>query len=416
MREGNMVKQPFKGIRICDVSQNWSGPYCTAYLGGLGAEVIKVESIQHPDTFRFGNLVSDFWWEKYAAWLCTNLNKYSLTLDLNRPKGKELFKKLVKVSDIVIENFTPRVMEHFGLHYPELKKIKDDIIMASLQGYGQSGPWRDYASFGIAFEQAGGTAYITGYPGERPQNIGGSADIIAGMHAAFAIQAALEYRRHTGKGQFIEISQSELLTRFLGAPIIDYSLNKRVWTRIGNRHPFRAPHGVYRCKGQDMWVVISVSSDEEWNAFCKAIGKPNLVQDDKYSTSNSRWKNQDSLDKLIEAWTIDKDRYDVMTILQNAGVAAGAVTIAAQLHSEPQLKDRGFYQQVHRDIIGTQLYRSWPIKFSETNIQMRPAPKLGEHNNYVLETILGVSKSEIDQLEKDQIIGTLPLGETRMGL
>jgi len=411
-----MSKQPFEGIRICDLSQNWSGPYCTAYLGGLGAEVIKVESIQHPDTFRFGNLVSELWWEVYAAWNCTNLNKYDVTLDLNNPKGKELFKELVKVSDIVIENFTPRVMENFGLNYPALKELKNDIIMVSLQGYGQSGPWRDYASFGIAFEQSGGMAYLTGYTDGPPQNLGGSADIIAGTHAAFAIQAALEYRRRTGKGQFIEIAQAELLTRFLGTPLIDYSLNKRVWGRLGNRNPFMAPHGVYRCKGQDMWMVISISSDKEWNAFCRAIGKPELAQDERFSTLLNRWRNQDVLDKLIEAWTVELDRYDAMTILQKAGVAAGAVTIADKLQHEPQLKDRGFYQEVTRDIIGTQIYPRWPIRLTETDIKMRPAPKLGEHNNYVLETILGLSKPEIEELEKNQIIGTTPIGERERGL
>jgi crotonobetainyl-CoA:carnitine CoA-transferase CaiB-like acyl-CoA transferase len=411
-----MAKQPFEGIRICDLSQNWSGPYCTAYLGGLGAEVIKVESIQHPDTFRFGNLVSENWWEAYAAWNCTNLNKYDVTLDLNNPVGKELFKKLVKVSDIVIENFTPRVMENFGLHYQALKELKNDIIMVSLQGYGQSGPWRDYASFGIAFEQSGGMAYLTGYTDGPPQNLGGSADVVAGTHAAFAIQAALEYRRRTGKGQFIEIAQAELLTRYLGAPLIDFVLNNRVWGRLGNRNPFMAPHGIYRCKGHDMWVAISVSSDKEWSAFSHAIGKSELAQDERFSTVINRYRNQDDLDKIIGAWTLEKDRYDVMTLLQKAGVAAGAVVIADKLHQEPQLKDRGFYQEVTRDIIGTQIYPRWPIRFTETDIKMRAAPKLGEHNNYVLGTILGLSKPEIEQLEKDQIIGTLPLGERKMGL
>jgi crotonobetainyl-CoA:carnitine CoA-transferase CaiB-like acyl-CoA transferase len=411
-----MSKQPFEGIRICDLSQNWSGPYCTAYMGGLGAEVIKVESIQHPDTFRFGNLVSENWWEVYAPWNCTNLNKYDVTLDLNNTKGKELFKELVKVSDIVIENFTPRVMENFGLHYPVLKELKNDIIMVSMQGYGQSGPWRDYASFGVAFEQSGGVAYLTGYSDGSPLNLGGTADVIAGMHAAFAIQTALEYRRRTGKGQFIEIAQAEMLTRFLGAPIIDFSLNKRVWGRMGNRHPFMAPHGVYCCKGQDMWVAISIYSDEEWDAFCRAIGKPDLAQDDRYSTLINRWKNQDALNKIIETWTIERDRYEAMTILQNAGVAAGAVTVPDKLQHEPHLKDRGFFQELTRDIIGTQLYPRWPIRFSETPIKMRPAPKLGEHNNYVLGTILGLSKPEIDDLEKNEIIGTIPLGTRERGL
>ena len=411
-----MPKQPFEGIRICDLSQNWSGPYCTAYFGGLGAEVIKIESIQHPDSFRFGNLVSDLWWEVYAPWNCTNLNKYGITLDLNNPRGKELFKELVKVSDVVIENFSSRVMENFELNYPVLKEVKNDIIMVSMQGYGQSGPWRDYASFGIAFEQSSGMAYLTGYVGGSPQNLGGSADPIAGVHASFAIQAALEYRRRTGKGQFIEIAQAELLTRLLGAALIDYSLNKRVWGRLGNRDPFKAPHGVYRCKGEDMWVAISISSDKEWAAFCQVMGKPELAQDERFSTLPKRWGNQDALDKLIETWTVEHDRYEAMTILQKAGVAAGALTVADKLQHEPHLKDRGFFQELPRDIIGTQIYPGWPVRFTETSIKMRPAPKLGEHNDYVLGKILGLSKSEIEELEKNKIIGTTPLGTGSRGL
>lgn len=404
-----MPKQPFEGIRICDLSQNWSGPYCAAYLGGMGAEVIKVESIQHPDSFRFGNMVSDLWWEVYAPWNCTNVNKYGITLDLNNPRGIELFKKLVEVSDIVIENFSSRVMENFKLTYPVLKELKPDIIMVSMPGYGLSGPWRDYAGFGLAFEQSSGLAYLTGYANGSPQNLGGSADPIAGMHAAFAIQAALEYRRRTGKGQFIEIAQAELLTRLLGTALIDYSLNKRIWGRMGNRDAVKAPHGVYRCKGEDMWVVISISSDKEWSDFCQAIGKPELARDERFSTLLNRWGNQDALDKLIEAWTLEHDRYEAMTILQNAGVAAGAVTIPDRLQHEPHLKDRRFFQELTRDIIGTQLYPRWPMVFSETPIGMRPAPKLGEHNHYVLGSILGLSKVEIEALEKQQVIGTTPL-------
>lgn len=404
-----MPKQPFEGIRICDLSQNWSGPYCAAYLGGMGAEVIKVESIQHPDSFRFGNLVSDLWWEVYAPWNCTNVNKYGITLDLNNPRGIELFKELAKVSDVVIENFSSRVMENFKLTYPILKEVNPDIIMVSMPGYGLSGPWRDYAGFGLAFEQSSGLAYLTGYADESPQNLGGSADPIAGMHAAFAIQAALEYRRRTGKGQFIEIAQAELLTRLLGVAIIDFSLNKRVWGRLGNRDVVKAPHGVYRCRGEDMWVAISVSSDKEWSAFCQAIGKPELARDERFSTLLNRWRNQDALDKIIEAWTLEHDRYEAMTILQKSGVAAGAVTVPDKLQHEPHLKDRGFFQELTRDIIGTQLYPRWPIMFSETPLVMRPAPKLGEHNHYVLSAILGLSRVEIEALEKQQVIGTTPL-------
>jgi len=405
-----MSNLPLEGIRICDLSTVWSGPFCTAYLGGMGAEVIKVESIQHPDSFRFGTAVFDGWWEAYGPWNCTNVNKYSITLDLNKTQGVELFKELVRVSDVVIENFTTRVMRNFNLTYQVLKGIKPDLIMVSVPGYGMTGPWQDHAGYGIAFEQTSGLAYLTGYTDGPPQNMGGAADPIVGMQAAFAIQVALEHRRRTGEGQLIDVSQIETLTCLLGVPMLDYCMNKRIWGRLGNRDPVMAPHGVYPCKGEDMWLSIAISSDEEWKALCQAIGNPGLAKDERFSTPLNRWKNQDALDKLIEKWTLEHDYYEAMTILQKARVAAGAVASPETLNEEPHFKERGFFQELSRDIVGTQLYPTWPLRFSETPLEMRPAPKLGEHNEYVLGTILGLSKVEIEELEKGQIIGTKPIG------
>jgi len=405
-----MSKSPLEGIRICDLSTIWSGPFCTAYLGGMGAEVIKVESIQRPDSFRFGTPVFDNCWEAYGPWNCTNVNKYSITLDLNKPRGVELFKKLVSVSDVVIENFTTRVMKNFNLTYQVLREIRPDLIMVSAPGYGMTGPWHDHAGYGIAFEQTAGLAYLTGYTDGPPQNLGGAADPIVGMHAAFAILVALEHRRRTGEGQLIDVSQIEALTCLLGVPLADYSMNKRVWGRLGNRDPVMAPHGVYPCKGEDIWLAIAISSDEEWEALCQAIGNPELAGDERFSTLPNRWRNQDSLDKLIAEWTLEHDCYEAMTILQKAGVAAGAVAAPDTLYEEPHFKEREFFQELSRDIVGTQLYPTWPLRFSETPLRMRPAPKLGEHNEYVLGTILGLSKVEIEELENGQIIGTQPLG------
>ncbi|MFC2058479.1 CaiB/BaiF CoA transferase family protein [Chloroflexota bacterium] len=400
---------PLEGIRICDLSTWWSGPLCTAYLGGLGAEVIKVESIQRPDGYRFGLTVFDQWWEANGAWNSINMNKYAITLDLNNPKGVELFKKLVGVSDVIVENYTPRVMEAFGLTYPVLKEITPDIIMLSMPAYGLTGPWRDYAGFAFAFEQASGLAYLTGYADGTPQNLGGAADPIAGMHAALAILAALEYRRRTGEGQHIEMSQAETLTCLLGQAVMDYSMNERVWERMGNRDPAMAPHGVYRCKGMDKWVAISISSDAEWKSFCQIIGNPQLAQDERFAVIIDRFRNQDELDKLVESWTIQHDQYEAMDILQRAGIAAGAVIVPHDANDEPHFKKREFFQELTRDVVGTQPYPKSPIRLSKTPVMMRPSPKLGEHNDYVLGTILGLSKYAIKELKKEQIIGTVPL-------
>jgi len=376
----------------------------------MGAEVIKIESIQHPDSFRFGTQLFDNCWEIYGPWNCTNINKYGITIDLNNPKGIELFKKLVSVSDVVIENYTTRVMKNFNLTYDVLKNVGPGLIMVSVPGYGTTGPWQDHAGYGIAFEQTSGLAYITGYADGPPQNIGGAADPIVGMHAAFAILLALEHRRRTGEGQFIDISQIETLTCLLGVPIIDYGTNKRIWGRLGNKDQVMAPHGVYPCKGNDRWLAIAVSSEEEWKALCRAIGNQELAYDERFSSLPARHKNQDILDKLISKWTLEHDHYEAMTILQKAGVAAGATVMSQTLHEEPHFKERGFFQELSRDIVGTQLYPTWPFRFSETPFKIRPAPKLGEHNEYVFKAILGLSEVEIGKLEKEQVIGTQPMG------
>jgi crotonobetainyl-CoA:carnitine CoA-transferase CaiB-like acyl-CoA transferase len=327
----------------------------------------------------------------------------------------ELFKELLKESDVVIDNFPPRVMENFNLTYPEIKKLKEDIIMASLPGYGLTGPWRDYQGFGFAFEQSSGLASLTGYPDGRPIILGGAADPIVGTHTAFAIQAALEYRRRTGKGQFIEISQLEALTGLMGPAVTDYVMNKRVWSRRGNRNPAMAPHNIYRCRENETWVVIAVQFDDEWQALCNATGNPEWIQDERFSTFEGRITNQDELDGLIGEWTMQHDPYEVMHILQKAGVPAGAVTDSLMLLKEPNLTERGFWIELDRAVVGIQKYTAYPIKFSDTPIAYRPAPTLGEHNAYVLGDILGLTTNEIEKLEKDQIIGTEPL-HTGLGL
>jgi crotonobetainyl-CoA:carnitine CoA-transferase CaiB-like acyl-CoA transferase len=402
-------KRPFEGVIILDLSFFWAGPYATSYLGSLGAEVIKIESIQRPDSYRFGTVPADLYWEKSGMWNCTNTNKYGLTLDLTNPRGIELFKELVKVSDIVIDSFPPRVMKNFGLTYDVLKQVKANIIVVSLPGYGLTGPWSDYIGFGLAFEQSSGLAYITGYKDGHPLVLGGAADPIAGMHAVFAIQAALEHRRKTGKGQLIDVSQTEVFTNFMGPAVIDYSMNKRVWERMGNEDPAMAPHVVLPCKRPDSWVAIAVATDDEWKVLCKVIGKPELAEDEKFATLKERWENQEELTGIMGGWTRERMPYEVMEVLQKAGIAAGAVNPPDVLLEEPQLQNRGYFFELERDIVGKQPYYGFPVKFSETKMKMRPAPKLGEHNNYVLGKILKLSKEEITELEKNQIIGDSPL-------
>ncbi len=409
---------PLEGIRVTDATNSWSGPYTANLLANLGAEVIKVESIQYLDTWRAGGVAllgaAETRWERSPLWNSVNTDKLGITLDLTRPRGAEIFKELVKISDIVVENYTPRVMKNFGLDYPILKEVHPRVIMISLPAHGLTGPWKDYPGYAASIEQMAGIPQLTGYPDGPPKMSGtGFTDAVSGTNGMMAVMFALLYRQMTGKGQYIDLSQIEASTSMIGDAIVDYSMNKRVQPRRGNRHPFVAPHGYYRCKGEDLWVGIAVSSDEEWQQFGKAIGESPWTKEERFADSLSRWHNQDELDRLVEEWTLQHDHYQVMNALQKAGVAAGAVLTSAELLTDPHLKERGTFQTIDRAIVGTHTYPvpSAPEKLSKAPVTIRrPAPILGEHNSYVLKELLGMSEEEIVTLTDDQIIGNTPLG------
>jgi len=402
---------PFEGIRITDFGQFWAAPYATGYLASLGAEVIKVESIQRPDTYRFGPKITDDSWEKFAHFNTINVSKLGVTLDLTNPRGIELAKELIKISDVVVDNYSPRVMKNFGLDYDELRKVKPDIIVASLPSYGLTGPWADYVGFAPAFEQASGHASLSGYKDDDMRFlIGGSADPIAGTHAAFAILAALEYRRKTGNGQLIDISQVEACTTLLGPAILDYSMNNRIQGPMGNEDPAMAPHGIFPCKENDTWIAIAIETDADWKVLCRILGRSELADDQNFSNLNERWINQEKLKDIISEWTKKYTPYEAMKTLQNAGIPAGAVNKYWETHEDPHLQDRDYFYKMERAFIpGKQIYNSWPAKFSATKMEYRPAPTLGEHNDYVLSKILKLSKDEIDKLKEENVIGNKPI-------
>jgi len=398
----------------------FAGPFATRLLADMGAEVIKVESIQALDGWRGGITMpeSERPWETAATFNSVNHNKYDVTLDLNHPKGVEIFKRLVELSDVVVENYTPRVMDNFGLAYVALRDINPTLIMLSMPGYGTTGPIKDYVAFAFLIEEMSGITQITGYPDSPPMLMGASqADSLAGLFGAFAILTALEHRRKTGKGQYIDLSQLEALTTLMAEPIIDFSMNKRLWSHQGNRDFSMAPHGCYRCKGEDEWVTIAVSSDDEWARFCEAIGKSELVYDKRFSNSLSRWEHQDVLDILIEEWTSELDKCEVMHTLQEAGVASGAVLSQADLLTDPHLKDRDFFVEMTRAEVGTHRYPGLYAKLSRTPGIIRwPSPTLGQHNTYVLEELLGMSKEEIAQLSRENVIGNVPMVQRKRNI
>jgi len=408
-----MAGMALEGLSILDVSQAISLPAGTKLLADCGAEVIKVESAVHLDPCRLASFVDSDpgkkYWERGTAYLTANPNKRSLVLALDKPRGREIFKELVKVSDVVTENFSPRVMRNFGLDYPVLKEIKEDLIMVSSSGFGHTGPWRDYVSYGYSMEPMSGISQVTSYPDRPPlRSFHAYNDWLGALYCMVLIVSALEYWRRTGKGLYVDFSQYEAGVCAVAESIMEFTMNGRVQARRGNRHSSMAPHGCYRC---DRWAAIAVSSDEEWRALCRVMGNPPWTADERFSDQLNRWLNQDELDPLIEEWTRTRDCYEVMHTLQAAGGAAGAVLDNRDFPLDPHVKARDFFWVATRAETGTRpCYGSWQ-KLSKTPPALRmAAPTLGEYNEQILSELLGLSKQEIDDLAGENIIATAPPG------
>ncbi len=411
------------GVRVLDLTRVWSGPLAGRILADLGAEVIHITgrvtvigADYPPELAKIlavfpDNDPGERPWNRTSSNNDFHRNKLGITLELNTPEGIDIFKRLVKVSDVVLENYSPRVMPNFGLDYPVLTRINPAVILCSMPGYGATGPYRDWVSYGTNLDPASGLASLMGYPGQEAHMSGNAyPDPAAALHAAGAILTALFHQRRTGRGQYIDLSQAESATCLLGEAVLGYALNGKIPPRLGNRHPFRAPQGCYKCKGHDKWVVVAVFTDEEWKSLCQVMDKPDLAYDPRFADSSSRYENHDTLDELIEAWTSRYTHLEAMQLLQEAGVPAGAVLNAAELLANEHLNERGFFVEIDHPEVGPRKYTALPIKFSRTPAKPgRPAPCLGEHNEYVLSKILGLSKEEIAQLEAKGIIGHQPV-------
>ena len=391
------MEKALQHLRVIDFTWVLAGPFATRILADYGAEVIKVQS----KVTTGGTELNTSGY--FNTW---NRNKLSITLNLSKPQGVELAKKLVQISDVLIENFSPRVMRNWGLDYDTLRGIKPDLIMLSMSGMGQTGPWRDYTAFGATIQAFSGMTYLTTFPGRSPLGLGYAyADHIAGLMGALAILEALEYRQRTGEGQYIDLSELEAMSTLLGTAILDYGVNGRIASPLGNRpaHPVAAPCGAYRCKGEDRWCAIAVFTEEEWEAFCGVLGYPSWTKDRRFATLLSRVKNSDQLDRLVEEWTRDHTAEEVMALLQRAGVAAGVVQDAADLSKDPQLKARGFFVEADHPILGKVSFDRSPIKLFDTPAQLeRAAPLLGQDNEYVYCRLLGMSEAKFKRyIEED---------------
>lgn len=403
-----MKNDALKGIRIADFSWVWAGPLATLLLSFMGAEVIKIESQKRIDQTRQGSITTGDSFKGFNAspiFNNANLNKKSVTLDLSRPEGSELAKRIVSVSDVVVENMRPGVMDRLGLGYKDLVKVKPDIIMLSSSGFGSTGPYREYAGYAPIFAAFGGLAHLTGYDDGEPNTMSGVMDLRVGTVSAFALLSALVHRQKTGEGQYIDLSSSECVSALVGSELMDYSMNKRSPHRAGNQDTIMAPHNCYRCKGDDKWISIAVATDDEWKSLCCIMGNPSWTKEEAYSNAYNRWVNRTQMDKEISGWTINYTHYELMELLQNAGVAAMPSFSAEEILSDPHVKARGLIHEVEHPVMGKKVVINPSWKLSETPAKIKKAsPLLGEHNEEVFGCLLGMPKEEIKKLTDENII------------
>ena len=399
------MRKALEDIKIADFTWYVAGPFCTRYLADYGAQVIKVETSKFIDGVRpyppykdnIPGVNRGGYFHNY------NSNKLGITLNMQHPKGREIARKLVMWSDIVAESFSPGVMKGLGLGYDEMRQMKPEIIMISLSSKGQTGPQARLPAVGLHLAALSGFINITGWPDRDPSLLYGAyTDSIAGRFAAASIMAALAQRQKTGKGQYIDLAQSEAGIQFLIPPLLDYAANGRVLNRNGNRHPAAAPHGAYRCQGEDRWCAIAVFTDEEWMALRRVMGDPSWAGDARFATLADRKNHEDELNQLVEQWTINHSAEEVMTRLQEAGVSAGILEKAEDLHRDPQLAARGHFWTLKHQEIGDSTYDGMGSILSETPAELnKAAPVLGQDNYQVYTQILGLSDAEfIDHMQQ----------------
>ncbi len=412
-----MAGRALDGVRIVEMGQLIAIPFAIKLLSDMGAEVIRIESCTRVDGYRtsgfYENDASGPFWNRAVNFHEQNRNKKSLTLDLTAAEGRAALVDLIAVSDVFAENFTPRVISNFGLDYETIRKVKPDIIMVSSTGYGYAGPWSGFGAIGFGTEAASGLASATGYehgPPAIPELP--YADYTAGEHTVFAIMAALAHRAVTGRGQFIDISQTETLSATVPEALMDFTVNGRGPSRIGNRDATWVPQGTYPCARDDSWISISVRNDREWTALCTVLERQEWIADSRFADPSDRRRNHDELDGLIGGATQDRDADELQQSLQSACVPAGTVLDGKALLFNEHLNRRGFYeitQHSAESAIPPLPYASRPWKFSLTPGEiLAGAPTLGQHNRDVLSGLLGASEGEIAALEDAGVIGTEP--------
>lgn len=404
---------PCAGLTVVDLTSWWAGAAASAFLGALGADVIHVESTGHVDGMRMiGGLFADRpdWWELSSFFLAVDTNKRGLTLDLAQPEGRELLLRLIETADVVMENFTPRVLERFDLGWDVVHAANPSAVMVRMPAFGLTGPWRDRPGFAQTMEQVTGLAHLTGYADDQPRIQRGPSDPNAGLHAAVATLAALSRRDRTGEGLLVEVPMVEAALAVAAESVIEWTAYGRLLGRMGNRSPRACPQGLYACAGTEQWLALSVPGDEQWSALVEALGKPDWAAADDLATFAGRRAAEDELDGHLARWAATQTVDDALAILVPAGVPAAAAWDPRTISRHPQFQARGFYETVDHPTAGPIGVPTLPLRLSGIDRwTVRPAPTVGQHNTEIL-THLGLSAEQIDRLETAGVIGTRPRG------
>jgi crotonobetainyl-CoA:carnitine CoA-transferase CaiB-like acyl-CoA transferase len=417
-----------EGYRILGLTSQWAGPMALRPLAELGAEVIKIEATRRPDPTRGpkqGHPTRRDYpeddpgadpWNRATRFNDRNLAMMGLAIDLTTTDGKNIFMDLVRQSDVVVENFSPRVMRNWGLEYATLRAVKPDIVMVSMPGFGHGGPWQDYVSYGPTLEYISGLSSLTGYDPEDARLTGIIApDPLSALHGTAAVLSGLHYRNSSGEGSYLELAQLESTLCLIGDKLLHAETTGTNATPMGNKHPQFAPHGAYPCRGavgaEDAWVTIAVTSDEEWQRLSDIAGQSLALE--QFTTMAGRKAHEAELDQLIAAWTRRLDKYHVTHLLQRAGIAAAPVLTSREHFGDPQVLDRQMLVPVDHPSTGLRTYlaMAWRDPATVANgaaRSVRAAPTLGQHNRHILHDILGMSVEAIDQLAAHGVIGTEP--------
>jgi crotonobetainyl-CoA:carnitine CoA-transferase CaiB-like acyl-CoA transferase len=404
--------KPMEGIFVVDFSAFWAGPVAASFYAALGADVVKIESIQRPDGMRFAGGMTpkegQTVWEMSPVFHGANINKRGITLDLQSDTGIALAKRLIEQADIVIENFSPRVIERFGLGWETVHELNPEAIMVRMPAFGLSGPWRDRTGFAMTIEQTTGLAWTTGYPDRAPLVPRGSCDPLGGMTAAFSTLLALELRRNGGGGQLIEVPLVEAGLNAAAEQVAEFTAYGECLERNANRGPGAAPQGVYAC-AKDELIAVAVATDEQWKALVEALDSPDFATDAALLTAAGRRAAHDAVDAGLAAIFAKRDAAECVDLLTNAGVPAGGLPNARELRPHPHLEDRGFFVTHEHPVVGPIGYPSFPMRFSGHYFPVRRAThSLGQDNDEVLREKLGLSDDELAKLRTDKVIGERP--------